>query len=156
MAGGCAALAGAVLWILGTIAPLVSFQRCVSPDPRLAWIGVHLTVLRPDPGCNSGQLALNAGPGHTVGLVVMVAVPVLVANLLTALGAIGFWVAARRLVARVADAVRRVWPRLPEAARAIALGVQRLSTPQGRRSIRRWQLDRSPVLRRGPPALCVR
>lgn len=156
MAGGCAALAGAVLWILGTIAPLVSFQRCVSPDPRLAWIGVHLTVLRPDPGCNSGQLALNAGPGHTVGLVVMVAVPVLVANLLTALGAIGFWVAARRLVARVADAVRRVWPRLPEAARAIALGVQRLSTPQGRRSIRGWQLDRSPVLRRGPPALCVR
>lgn len=158
VAGGVAALVGVVLWAAAAMLwaavqqlPPVMVQRCMTPERHLAWVGVHLALLRERPGCATGQLALDAGPGHIVGLVVIIAAPTLLANLFMVLGAVGVGVALRTLLARAADAVRPLWRRIPWR-RPVLLPRRRLQPPVAdERRPRAWQLDRSPVLRRGPP-----
>ncbi|MFJ8580951.1 hypothetical protein [Micromonospora sp. NPDC093277] len=150
--GAVPLLVGAVLWMVARQAPPVTVSRCVSADGPWAWLGVHLALLREHPDCAAGQYAVDAGPGHSVGLVVMVAAPALLLNLCTVLGLVGVWVSVRALLAGAAEAVGRLWPRLPAWSR-LAPGVRLVAPgPHGPgQSLRAWQLDRSPVLRRGPP-----
>ncbi len=150
--GGMAALVGSVLWTLAQQVPPVMVQRCVTPERHLAWIGVHLALLRERPGCGTGQLAFDAGPGHIAGLVIIIAAPTLLANLFIVLGAVGVGVAMRTLLARAAEAVRPLW-RTMSRPRPMVLPRRAAEPPLGfERRMRAWQLDRSPVLRRGPPA----
>ncbi|MFU8875648.1 hypothetical protein [Micromonospora sp. SL4-19] len=147
-------LVGAVVWMVARQAPAVTVTRCVSADGPWAWLGVHLALLREHPDCAAGQYALDASPGHTVGLVVMVAAPALLLNLCTVLGMVGVWVTLRALLSGAAEAVGRLWPRLPAQPR-LAPDMRR-AAPRPWRSgqpLRAWQLDRSPVLRRGPRIL---
>ncbi|MEV8511466.1 hypothetical protein [Dactylosporangium sp. NPDC051484] len=152
LAVGMVAVLGSAAWMVAHRAPLVAVRRCVSPNEPLAWLGVHLEVLREHPGCAEGQLALSAGPGHAAGLVLMVAVPTLLTNLATVLGALGVWAALRVLLARASAVVGRLWPR-PPAVRAVADGRRQPAAPRwpAELVLRAWQLDRSPVCRRGPP-----
>lgn len=151
LVGGLLAVVGAVAWMAAHLIPIVAVGRCVSPDPPLAWLGVHLALLQEHPDCSAGQLALDAGPGHAAGLVVMVTVPTLLTNLLTALGAVGWWVALRAVAARAGALLRRLWPVLPTLLRPVVAAGARPVVVQA--PLRRpWQLDRSPVVRRGPPA----
>jgi len=149
---GAAPLVSVVVWMLARQAPPVTVTRCVSADGPWAWLGVHLALLRENSDCAAGQYALDASPGRTVGLVVMVAAPALLLNLCTVLSMVGVWVTLRALLASAAEAVGRLWPRLPAPPR-LAPGMRRAaSRPRGSgQSLRAWQLDRSPVLRRGPP-----
>jgi hypothetical protein len=150
--GAAPLLVSAVMWMVARQVPPVTITRCVSADGPWAWLGVHLALLHEHPDCAAGQYALDASPGHTVGLVVMVAAPALLLNLCTVLSVVGVWVALRALLARAAEAVGRLWPRLPAQPR-LARGLRR-AAPRPRRSgqsLRAWQLDCSPVLRRGPP-----
>ncbi len=148
---GMALLISAVLWTLARQAPPVMFQRCVTPDRHLAWIGVHLALLRERPGCATGQLAFDAGPGHIAGLVVIIAAPTLLANLFMLFSAVGVGVAIRALLARAAEAVRPLWHKLVGQAPILPMAPV-AAPPRGvGRRLRAWQLDRSPVLRRGPP-----
>ncbi|MEU5942572.1 hypothetical protein ABZ807_26125 [Micromonospora sp. NPDC047548] len=152
--GAAPLLVSAVLWMVARQAPPVTVARCVSADRPWAWLGVHLALLREHPDCAAGQYALDASPGHTAGLVVMVAAPTLLLNLCTGLSMVGVWVTLRALLASAAEAVGRLWSRLPAQPR-LARGVHR-AAPLPRtsgQSLRAWQLDRSPVLRRGPPIL---
>ncbi len=154
LATGALGLVGAVLWTIASQAPPVTFQRCVAPERNLAWVGVHLALLRQQPGCSEGQLAINAGPGQFAGLVVIIAAPALVANLFLLLSAVGVGFALRLLLAHAADAVRPLWRRLLDRP-ALLLPRRRVVPvpPAVDGRPRSWQLDRSPVLRRGPPAL---
>jgi hypothetical protein len=144
---------GAAICLLTDRIPLPAVQRCVKPDDHLAWLGVHLQLLRNDPGCGPGQYALNGAPGHATGLVVMVAIPTLLANLATVLAAVGVWAALRTALVRAAAVLGRLWPSLPapDSAPAAQLAAPPAAWAPGR-LLRAWQLDRSPVRRRGPPA----
>jgi len=144
---------GAAICLLAARAPLPAVRRCVKPDDHLAWLGVHLELLRNDPGCGPGQYALNAGPGHAIGIVVMVAIPTLVTNLATVLAAVGVWAALRTALVRAAAVIGRLWPRLPAPDPALAAPLAALPAAWApERLTRAWQLERSPVRRRGPPA----
>ncbi len=136
-------------------APFVTFGRCLSPSRDLAQLGVHLQLLRQDPRCGADELALGASPGRVMGIAVIVALPTLLLNLVATLGLVGFGLALRRLLTRVAEIVRRVWPRLPGTSRPPAQGRPRPVEPAEGFLAFAWQLDRSPVLRRGPPAWCA-
>lgn len=144
---------GAASCLLAERVPLPAVWRCVKPDDRLAWLGVHLELLRNDPGCGPGRYALNAGPGHVTGIVVMVAIPTLVTNLATVLSAVAVWAALRTTLVRAAAVIGRLWPRLPAPDQVPAAPVAALPAAwaPGRSPRPRW-LDRSPVRRRGPPA----
>lgn len=133
--------------------PLPAVQRCVKPDDQLAWLAVHLELLRDDPGCGPDRYALNAGPGHTDGVVVMVAIPALLVNLATVLTAVGVGAALRTALVRAGAVIDRLWPRLArlDTAPVAPLATRPASWASGRLP-RAWQLDRSPVRRRGPPA----
>ncbi|GAA2626057.1 hypothetical protein Adu01nite_43860 [Paractinoplanes durhamensis] len=132
--------------------PALSVRRCVSPDAPLAWLGVHLRVLREGPGCGAGQLAWHPGSGHTTELVLMVTVPALLANLGLVLGAVGVWAALRAVPSRAAAVFGRLCRRLPGVGPVLPT-LRPLGTGRwpAMRVPRAWQLDRSPVCRRGPP-----
>lgn len=147
-------LVGAAAWMAVVQAPVVALQRCVSPDGPFAWLGVHLALLREHPDCADGLLALDVNSRPVVGLVIMVAVPTLLANVFMVLGLSGIWLTIRSLLARAAAAVRPWWHRPPCVW--CVNGLQRRDLPSLRafeKSMPEWQLDRSPVLRRGPPRL---
>jgi hypothetical protein len=131
---------------------LPSVHRCVAPDAHLAWLGVHLDVLHNDPACGSGGYALGADHGYPTGIVLMVAVPALLANLATVLSAAGVWAALRGVLVRAATLVGQLWPRLVrDPAAANTCGAAPTAWAPGGLA-RAWQLERSPVRRRGPPA----
>jgi len=145
---------GAAICLLTYRVPLPSMQRCVTPDHGLAWLGLHLELLRNDPGCGPGHYALNAGSGAAPRIVLMVALPSLLANLATVLSAAGVWAALHTVLARSAVVIGRLWPRLPPTypAPAAPLAAPPATWVPGRLLLS-WQLDHSPVRRRGPPPL---
>jgi hypothetical protein len=137
--------------------PALSVQRCVSPNEPLAWLGVHLEMLRESPGCGAGQLAWQPGTGRTAELALMVTVPALLTNLGLVLGAAGLWAALRAVPAGAMAVFGRLWRRLP-AVGPVLPAHRPLVTGRwpAARVPRAWQLDRSSVRRRGPPSWATR
>ncbi|MCV2395062.1 hypothetical protein OEB99_12150 [Actinotalea sp. M2MS4P-6] len=78
----------------------VLVHQCVA-DGTAGAIGLRLAFLRHDAACPSGELAVGGDTRQVVGVVVLVALPVVVAHLLGA-------VAGVSLVARVRSALRTV------------------------------------------------
>jgi len=66
----------------------VSVQQCV-PGTGLARFGVTLALLHPDDACPNGALALGGDQRQVLGVVVMVALPVLLAHVMGAAVGIG-------------------------------------------------------------------
>ncbi|HWS57123.1 MAG TPA: hypothetical protein VN257_01165 [Actinotalea sp.] len=98
-------------------------HQCVSAEGTAGWLGLRLALLRPEADCPTGTLAVGGDGRHVMGVVVLVALPVLLAHLTglaisigavarlhslvrSALAVLG-WVGRRRPVAR-ALVVRRV------------------------------------------------
>ncbi|MBO3736579.1 hypothetical protein [Actinoplanes flavus] len=141
----------AIAWLLSHQLPMVAVQRCMAPDRRLAWLGIHLALLREHAECAAGQMALDVSPGRIAGIVVLVAVPQLLGNLFTLAGAAGLWAMLRVVLAGAAAALGRLSPRLHVHVIAAAGSCRPVLDPAWGLSLRPWQLDRSPVRRRGPP-----
>nr|WP_297426589.1 hypothetical protein [uncultured Actinotalea sp.] len=146
-----AALAGGVV-ALAAHAPVL-VHRCLPADGLTGAAGVRLALLRPDADCPSGTLALGGEPGQVMGLLVLVAVPVVVAHVLTMLAAACVVAGAGLLVRAVGRLGRLVRPELPRAPR-VPVGRPRAVVPVVVRDAVRTVLD-AAVLRRGPPALAA-
>lgn len=112
----------------------VLVHQCVA-DGTAGAIGLRLALLRQDAAC-PGQLALGGEPGRVVGVVVLVAVPVLLGHLVGVLAGLGILARVRtgvRTVARVLGGLlRRPEPvAVHVAARPLAPVVRREATPRG-------------------------
>ncbi len=150
LVGGLGSVVATAGMLVAHYCSLVAVPHCVSTDPRVAWLGVQFALLRRDGSCSNGLLAYHPGVGHE-GLVLIVTIPTLLINLWGLFGAVGFWVALRRLASRAAETSRRRWPRLPEPLKIDLTG--RVAPPTAvERPLRAWQMERSVVRRRGPPA----
>lgn len=151
--GGLVALAlgvGAVLARNGSI--LV--HQCVPAEGTAGWLGLRLALLRTDAACPTGELAVGGDGRQVLGVVVMVALPMLLGHLAGLALSLGLMARLHGLLRAVA-AVLTVVPRPPAAAPA--------SHPQVR-LVRLVAVARSVVVlvgrpgaqtpsRRGPPAL---
>jgi hypothetical protein len=80
------ALAGAAVQLADRAS--ISVLQCV-PGTGLARFGVTLALLRQDDACPHGSLALGGDQRQVLGVVIMVALPVLVAHLMGAVVGIG-------------------------------------------------------------------
>lgn len=154
---GAVALAATVVGVLAALPGLlvrhgsVVLHQCVPAEGTAGWLGLRLALLRAEPDCPSGTLAVGGEPRQVLGVVVMVALPLLAAHLVAAAVGIGLAARLHRVVrsaaALLAGVVRRL-PGLPglvvrRLRPAVAAAVAR--APRG-----------EPVLgppRRGPPAL---
>lgn len=139
---------GAVLGELGRHGALLVHQ-CVPGGP-VGWFGLQLALLRPDATCASG-LAVGGEQRQMIGVVVIVTVPVLLANLAVAALGVGLGTRLRRLVRAVAVVMASLARRLPAPGAPV-------------RVTGRTQVDARPSAaagrglavvpwRRGPPSL---
>lgn len=151
-------LVAVVLALLAGVAALaahapVLVHRCLPADGLTGAAGIRLALLRPDADCPSGTLAVGGEPGQVLGLLVLVAVPVVVAHVLTALAAAcvlaGAGILLRAvgaLASTLAGAVVAALPGSPgpvvDRPRAVVATAARLAV--------RPVLD-AAVPRRGPP-----
>ncbi len=142
-----AAVGAAVAALVAAGALLV--HPCLPGDGVVGSLGVRLALLQPGSDCPVGTLALDAG-SPSARLVVLVALPVLLAHLATALAGVSVLVVARSVGRAVRSAVGSLAPRLPGApgtrprpVRAPAAG------PTGAVATAR---PVGGVRRRGPPA----
>lgn len=115
-----------LLAVAAIVAPLaerasVTVEQCVS-GTGLARLGVGLALLRADDACPHGTLALGGDQRQVMGVVVMVALPVLAGHLVAAVAGIG-------VLARLHRLVRTVLGMLIPALRAPA--VARVPEPVG-------------------------
>jgi len=144
---GALGLVAAALLVLGQRGALLVHQ-CVS-DGGAGWLGLRLALLRREAGCPDGTLAVGPDTRQAIAVVVMVAVPVLLAHLLAAAAGLG--------VARHVGQVVRIALRLlrrPFRARPlpVALVVRLLRRPAASRAVRApGPVDVAVPLRRGPP-----
>jgi hypothetical protein len=143
------ALAAGVVTLAAHAPVLV--HRCLPSDGLTGSLGVRLALLRPDADCPSGTLALGGEPGQVMGLLVLVAVPVVVAHVLALLATACVVAGAGLLVRAVGRLGRLVRPELPRAPR-VPVGRPRAVVPVVARAAVRTVLD-AAVPRRGPPAL---
>jgi hypothetical protein len=109
-------------------------HQCVA-DGTAGAIGLRLALLRQDAAC-PGQLAIGGEPREVIGVVVLVAVPVLLAHLVGVLAGLGMLARVRagvRTVARVLSGLlRRPEPvALHVAARQLAPVARREAAPRG-------------------------
>lgn len=145
-------LAPVVTAVVATVALLaqlgdraaVTVQQCVSGG-GFAHLGVGLALLHSDPTCPDGA-ALGPDRGQVVGIVVMIALPVLVAHLVGLAAGVGLTARLHRLMravlAMIVPSLRAAGP-LPSApvARPVEAAVPALTTAE---------VVGGP-LRRGPP-----
>lgn len=95
----------------------VLVHQCVTGDGAAGWLGLRLALLRLDPACPDGGLAVG-GDGHQVmGVVVMVALPALLAHVAAA--GIGL-----SLLARLRGAVHAAVALLSAVVRALPVPVR--------------------------------
>lgn len=147
-------LVSVLCWAFAQRTPHVALY-CASPTDAHAWSGVYLRVLLERP-CSPGQSALAILREIPIGFVVVVAIPTLLGNLLTLLGAVGAFATARVVLARAAVALGLLVPRMPVFGWAPDQPVLTASSRwPARRKLRELQLDRSPVRRRGPPGYAL-
>lgn len=103
---------GLVAAALATVATLgaatsrgsLVLHQCVAGDPSLLQAGLRLALLRPDADCATG-IALGAPAGAATPIVVTVAVPALLAQLVALAVGLGLAARARDLLRRLAAAV---------------------------------------------------
>lgn len=77
----------------------VLVHQCVAAEGTVGALGLRLALLRQDAACPSGSLAVGGDSRQVIGVLVLVALPVLVAHLVAAAAALG-------LLARVRSGVR--------------------------------------------------
>ena len=127
----------------------VMVHQCVAADGAAGWLGLRLALLRVDGDCPTGALAIGGDGRQVMGVVAMVALPVLLAHL----GGLGVGVALLALLARVlrgaADALRHVGPRVLAPAPVPA-------TPRSAPAVASFHavvsaLTTTSLRRRGPP-----
>lgn len=141
------ALAAGVV-ALAAHAPVL-VHRCLPADGLTGGLGVRLALLRADADCPSGTLALGGEPERVMSLLVVVAVPVVLAHALSLLAAACVVAGARllvRAVGRVAGVVLPVLPRAPRGAVERPRTVVAVAVGDVVRAV----LD-AGVPRRGPP-----
>ena len=127
-------------------------QQCLPVDGTAGWLGVRLSVLRVDAACPTGELAVGGDARQVLGILVVVAVPVLVAHLATVVLGVGVLTRVRALARCALVVLASVLPHLPSALRPAG--------PSPRPALRTARSDRLPAptsldapWRRGPPAL---
>lgn len=131
--------------------PAVAVERCVDAPIGMSWLGLHLSLLRETSTCASG-LAAGAPQGQVLGVVVMVTVPVLLANLALAVTAIGGLHVVAGLIALVWAFAHTVWHRVPSRRADVVVGRgqrARVDQPLALRTAQ-WA---SSLWGRGPPQL---
>ena len=84
----------------------VLVHQCVAAEGAAGALGLRLALLRQEAACPSGSLAVGGDSRQVIGVLVMVALPVLVAHLVAGAAALG-------LLARVRSGVRTVVQALP-------------------------------------------
>lgn len=125
-------------------------HQCVGVGGGAAgWLGLRLALLRPDATCPSGTLAVGPDGRQALAVVVMVAVPALLAHLGAA--AIGLGLARRaRLV--VGIALRLLRPRLRRRPAPVAVVLREVRRFVASRAGRPpGPVDVAAPLLRGPP-----
>lgn len=144
---------GALGLVVGAVALLAQrggllVHQCVG-DGAAGWLGLRLALLRQDATCPSGTLAVGPDGRQALAVVVMVAVPVLLAHLVAA--ALGFGLARQvRLVVGVAlRLLGRPFRARPAPVLVVLRDVRRFVVscavrPPG-------PVDVAAPLRRGPP-----
>lgn len=126
-------------------------HQCVPADPAVGRLGVSLALLRPEADCPTGTLAVGGDGTHVMGVVVLVALPVLLTHLLALGTGLGLVARLRVLVRATAAVLGWVASPVPAApalvvrrVRAAVVAARRL--PSGRPAL-------AVPLRRGPPVL---
>jgi hypothetical protein len=149
---GLVTMAGPAVALLGRGGALV-VHPCVPGDGLLGWMGLRLAILRPDVACPAGTFSVDGLAGGTVGLVVIVALPLLathLASLAVTLGLAARLHAALRVVRLLlATAVRRL-PASP-SVRTPSSHVAVLAAPM----VAVIQREVASPWRRGPPLLTL-
>lgn len=128
----------------------VLVHQCVAAEGAAGTLGLRLALLRQDATCPSGSLAVGGDSRQVIGVLVMVALPVLVAHLVAAAAALGLLArvrsGVRTAVRALAGLVRRPEPVRPVPARSSRPVLARLVVvPADGPTL-------GSPLRRGPPA----
>lgn len=129
----------------------LTVQQCVPGDGAAGWLGLRLALLRADVVCPTGTLAVGGDSRQVMGVVVLVALPALLAHVAGVVLGLGLLARVRTLVRAAAAVLAAVLPRLPRGRvqvvrRAPALLVSTWSRVAGR-------LGLEVPWRRGPPEL---
>jgi hypothetical protein len=127
----------------------VLVHRCLPADGVTGALGLRLALLRPEADCPSGTLAVGGETGQVMGLLVLVAVPVVVAHALSLLAAACVVAGAGLLVRAVTRLAGTVVPTLPGVPRSVVDRPRTLAAAVVRAAVRPV-LD-AAVPRRGPP-----
>ena len=144
--------AGAAAWLLVHLGGVLVHQ-CVDLGAA-GWVGLRLALLRSDLTGPSGTLAVGGEAGQVVGVVVVVALPLLVVHTLAAIAGLGALTGLRRAFgAALTVLVRR--PRRVLAPVAPVVGPR----PEEPVDVPSWSVvtaaaDGTPW-RRGPPVLAL-
>ena len=91
----------------------VLVHQCVPVNAVNGWLGIQFALLRPDSECPSGALALGGDARQAVGVMVVVALPVLTAHLVGAGGLLGLAGVLRHVIAVAVALLRHIAPTLP-------------------------------------------
>lgn len=126
-------------------------HQCVSVDGVTGWLGIQFALLRADTDCPSGALAVGGEPQHAVGVMAMIALPVLLAHLAGAGSWLGLAAMLRPLIAGALALLRHVTPALPVPGGAI--GFWRAGPVATSHLALLDRLTASCLWQRGPPAL---
>lgn len=124
-------------------------HQCVPVSGADGWLGVQLALLRADSDCPPGALAIGGDAHHAMGVVAMVALPVLLAHLAGVSLWLGLTTMLQLLIDGAVTLLRHVIPALP--AQADSMVVPRgghVATPFAPALA---HLVTSCVWRRGPP-----
>lgn len=142
----------ALVPFIGALAAgLLRVEGCVPAPGAIGWAGLHLALVHPSTACPAGTAAVGGSPGHTLALVVTLALPALaahVAALAVVVGAAGVLRALRDTLAALT--CRRVRPALPSRPAA-----RRLPLPAREPLVLRHAWLSGVLDRRGPPAPVV-
>lgn len=85
----------------------VTVHECVAGGD-LGGFGLALALLRTDPSCPDGLLAVGGEPRHVIGVVVLVAIPVLFAHLVAAMAGVGVVTRLHRMLRGLVALLRTV------------------------------------------------
>ncbi|MCU1432712.1 MAG: hypothetical protein JWP95_1817 [Actinotalea sp.] len=148
-----AVLAGLLVAAVGLVVRQGSLlvHSCVPGDGATGWLGLRLALLRADVECPAGTLAVGGDRGQVMGVVVMVALPVLVSHLAglgIGLGLLAQLTGVLRAAREVLASVLPHLPRgagLPAAPVTVPLTAPSILVPVVRALEAPW--------RRGPPVL---
>lgn len=148
---------GLALTLVGSAAALLErwgalvVHSCVPGRGLFGWLGLRLAILRPDAACPAGTFAVDGQTGGTVGLLVIVAVPLMATHLTSLAVALGLaarlHAALRAVCLLLASVLRRV-PTSPSVRMPSSHGAVLVAL-----AVAVIQRDLASPWRRGPPVL---